>query len=330
MPKVSQKDIANKLNISRVTVTKALQDHPDIALKTRETIKNMAYQLGYFPDFIGRSLVKGQTFTIGIILPKIAHSFFALAVEKFYEFANEKGYNIIPMISFEDPAKEKKNIETLLSMRVDGVIIDTSGHEGQDDIYGLIRKSGTKFLFFDRAPVNSDESAVLLNDREASYNMTKMLLNKGYKRICHFAGSDGISITVDRQKGYEDAMAEAGFESQIWKTNMLPKSGYEKFKELSNENQLPEAIFAINDSVAQGIYQAINELGLRIPEDIAVAGFGDIDISKLLNPPLTTVHIPMEDMTKFAIHKLIEMIQNDTYIKRKTIFNGELVIREST
>jgi len=329
MAKVSQKDIAEQLNISRVTVTKALQDHPDIALKTRETVKNKASEMGYVPDFIGRSLVQGQTYTIGIILPKIAHSFFASAVEYFYEYANDKGYNIIPMISFEDPKKEMKNIETLLSMRVDGIIIDTSGNEGQIDTYGLIKKSGTKFLFFDRAPVNSNDSAVLLNDREASNQLTKLLISKGYKKICHLTGPEGITITSERCKGYEDAMNEAALESLVKTTHMMKRDGYQILMEMAEAGDLPEAIFAANDSVAHGVYEAAQELGIQIPKDLAVAGFGDIETSKLLNPPLTTVKIPLKDMAKFTIQKLIDMIQNDTTTSSRTIFNGELLIRES-
>ncbi|MCM5664346.1 LacI family DNA-binding transcriptional regulator [Galbibacter mesophilus] len=329
MAKISQKDIAEALQISRVTVTKALQEHPDIALKTREAVKKKAAEMGYYPNFIGRNLSQGQTFTIGIILPKIAHSFFAQAVENFYEHAHSKGYNIIPMISFEDPKKEKKNIETLLSMRVDGIVIDVSGKSVDDDNYELIKRSGAKFIFFDRAPVNSKESAVLLNDRELSFEITQLLLDKGYKKICHFTGPEGISISTERKKGYENAMAEAGLKTHLRSTNMGTNDGYKILKEMATENELPEAVFAINDSVAHGIYKAAEELHLKIPDDIAVVGFGDIDTSKLLNPPLTTVKVPLNDMTAFAIDELIDMIQKDTSPKRKTIFSGAIIRRGS-
>lgn len=188
MARVSQKDIATALNVSRVTVTKALKGHPDIAQSTRERIKEKAAELGYIPDMIGRSLSSGKTRTIGVILPKIAHSFFAYAVEKFYQYANERDYNIIPMVSFEDSAREKKNIDTLLAMRVDGIIIDTVGIKDKTTYYKLIHRSNTKILFFDRAPIDHKVGAVVSNDRDSAYRLTKLLLDKGYTDICHFGG----------------------------------------------------------------------------------------------------------------------------------------------
>lgn len=330
MEKISQKDIAESLNISRVTVTKALNDHPDIALKTRKIVKQKADEMGYIPDFIGRSLSSAKTKNLGIILPKIAHSFFALSVEKFYEAAREQGYHIIPMISFENQDIELENIKTLLSMRVDGIIIDAAGNSVENTNYLLAKKAGCKVAFYDRFPVNCKDVAVVTNDRESSYQVTKLLIEKGYKNICHFAGPSSLNISIERQKGYEEAMAEFKLTKNIVSVHLTPESGYDAMMDLANNDHIPEAIFCVNDSVAHGIYKAAKELGLRIPEAIALAGFGDIESSGLLSPPMTSVRIPIEEMTKKCVETIIDMIENNKQTSVKIIFPSEIIERQST
>lgn len=330
MKKVSQKDIAESLNVSRVTVTKALQDHPDIVLKTRERIQERAAEMGYIPDFIGRSLSSKRTQTIGIILPKIAHSFFAWSIESFYKEAKKRGYHIIPMISFEDQENELDNIKTLLSMRVDGIIIDVAGNCEENTNYEIAKRTGCKVLFYDRFPTNSRDAAIVTNDREIASELTKLLINKGCKKIFHFAGPYSLNISMERQRGYEEAMSEHKLMKYIYSVDMNKESGYEAMMKLAKNNEVPEAIFTVNDSVAHGVYKAAKELGLNIPGDIAVAGFGDVTISYLLDPPMTTVRIPVEEMTKAALDTLIDMIENDKESKKKISFPSEIIEREST
>jgi len=135
MKKIKQIDIAKALNISRVTVTKALMDTPDIGIATRKLVKAKAEELGYFPNFIGRNLSSKRTYTIGLVVPKIANSFFANSIESFYEAAIAQGYHIIPTVSFENSKIEEENIRVLLSMGVDGIIIDPAGNIDNSKIY---------------------------------------------------------------------------------------------------------------------------------------------------------------------------------------------------
>lgn len=330
MKKINQKDIAESLNISRVTVTKALKDHPDIAIKTKKLIKKKAREMGYIPDFIGRSLSAGHTRTIGVVLPKIAHSFFALSIEKFYEAARERNYHLIPMISFENQHNELDNIQTLLSMRVDGMIIDVAGNSIENTNYKLALKAGCKVLFYDRYPISSQQGAVITNDRESAFQMTQLLIKKGYKKICHFAGPHSLNISVERQRGYEEAMDMHHLMKYILTMDLTTEGGYNAMIKLAKENALPEAIFAVNDSVAHGVYNALHELNIRIPADIAVAGFGDIESSSLLKPPMTSVKIPVEQMTKACIDSIIDMIENNTQSSDKIVFPSQIIERGST
>ncbi len=330
MSKVSQKDIAESLHISRVTVTKALQEHPEIARDTIRKVKERALEMGYIPDFIGRSLSSKRTFTLGLVVPKIAHSFFSQAIEHMYEAARLKGYNIIPTVSFEDSMRELDNIRTLLSMRVDGIILDIAQDSLDNSSYELALKAGCKVLFFDRCPGTFAGSAVLNDDRDAVYGLTRMLLAKGYRNIYHFAGPTHLNISQERKRGYEDAMQEEEIASHVFGVDLKRESGTRALKALADKGELPEAIIAVNDPVAHGIYDAAKELGIGIPGDLAVAGVGDVDTSALLHPPMTSIKPPLEQMALASVETLIQMIEGDTDEGERQVFASQIVEREST
>ena len=330
MSKVSQKDIAESLNISRVTVTKALQEHPEIAKDTIRKVKEKALEMGYIPDFIGRSLSSKRTYTIGLVVPKIAHSFFSISIEHMYEASRMKGYNLIPTVSFEDSERELDNIRTLLSMRVDGLILDMAQNALNNTAYELAVKAGCKVLFFDRCPASFSGDAVLANDRDASYKLTQVLLGKGYRKIYHFAGPPYLNISQDRKRGFEDAMQEAEVPSHVFGVDLEKESGKRALEILAEKGELPEAIIAVNDPVAHGIYEAANELGLNIPGDMAVAGVGDVDASAMLNPPMTSIKPPLEQMAKTAVDTLIRMIEGPATEGKRQVFPAEIMERKST
>lgn len=330
MRKVSQKDIAVSLGISRVTVTKALKGHPDIATETIKKVKDKALEMGYIPDFIGRSLSSRRTYTIGIVLPKIAHSFFSYSIEKMYEAARKRGYNIIPMVSFEDPEVELENIRTLLSMRVDGIILDPAQDQNINTNYELAINAGCKVVFWDRCPIKLSKGSIVTDDRNGAYNLTKRMVEKGYRKIYHFAGPDSLNISRERRKGYEDAMNEHNLLSYILKVELNRESGYEAILRMAKDNELPDAIFAVNDSVAHGIYDAAAELKLKIPQDFAVAGFGNINSSALMSPPMTSVKPPLDQMAEAAVDTIIKMIEDNIEPGEQQVFASELIEREST
>lgn len=329
MKGISQNDIANTLGISRVTVTKALQNHPDIAKKTRLLVKEKAAELGYIPNHIGRSLSSKRTYAIGVVVPKIAHSFFSSSIEIMYSAARENGFSIIPMISFEDRHIEYENIKTLLSMRVDGIILDVAQNTIDNSSYELIKKSGCKVIFFDRCPADYSFASIVTDDKTASYKLTKLLIENGYKDILFMSGPKYLNISQQRKEGYEMAMFEAQLSEKNLSVDMTDESGYEALIKLSNEKKLPKAVVAVNDPVAVGVYKAAKTLGIRIPEDLAVVGFGNIDAAAMLNPPLTTAKPPIDAMAKAAVNTIIDAIEKGTDIHHQQVFFTELQIRGS-
>jgi len=330
LSKVSQKDIAESLAISRVTVTKALQEHPAIARDTIRKVKERALEMGYIPDFIGRSLSSKRTFSLGLVVPKIAHSFFSYSIEHMYKASRVHGYNLIPTVSFEDSERELDNIRTLLSMRVDGLILDIAQNSLNNSGYELAVKAGCKVLFFDRCPASFSGSAVLAEDRNSTYVLTRMLLDKGYRNIYHFSGPPYLNISKERKSGYEDAMQEKEAASHIFEVDLKRESGYRALKILADRDELPEAIIAVNDPVAHGIYDAAKELGISIPGDMAVAGVGDVDASAMLYPPMTSIKPPLEQMAVAAVATLIQMIEDNTTEGERQVFASEIIERGST
>lgn len=335
MRNLSQKDIAASLNISRVTVTKALQDHPDIAVKTKRKVQQAAREMGYLPNRIGRSLSTQKTHAIGVVVPKIAHSFFSEAIEIMYEQASLLGYQIILTVSFEDATQEFANVQTLLSMPVDGLIIDSTSGEPHADLYELLRKRQTPYLFFDRKPTELDEvPGVLMNDFQGAYEAVTFLHSRGYQRIGFMAGPTDLNICHDRQAGFAAALREHHLTLRpdwIITSQLTEEDGYRQFKQFVEDcAELPEALVCTNDSMAHGVYRAAAERSLRIPEDIGVVGFGDLSMSRLLTPPLTTIRLPIQAMCQAAVSGLVKRIETENYTEPEQHFDGELMIRNST
>jgi DNA-binding LacI/PurR family transcriptional regulator len=332
MRKINQKDIALALNLSRVTVTKALQDHPDIAQKTQKLVKDKAKELGYVPNFIGRSLSSSKSYNIGVCLPKIAHSFFSHSVEYMYEAANKLGYQIIPTISFESGLNERKNLESLLSMGCEGIIIGTASGVVNFEMYDFLKRAGIQTVFYDRFPSNYKGYGVCGNDLVGSESLTRFVISKGYKKIICMAGPQSISVGRDRRQGFLNANESAGREvipSEIIEVDMTEKDGYDKFIEYFISNGTPDAVFCVNDSVALGVYKAAAKLGVNIPKDLAVVGYGNLNSGQLITPQLTTYNIPVEEMCYATVDLLVKLIANTPVADKVIQFDGEIVIRDS-
>jgi LacI family transcriptional regulator len=332
MGKISQKDIALALKLSRVTVTKALQDHPDIALKTRKLVKDKATKLGYVPNFIGRSLSSSKTFNIGVCLPKIAHSFFSHSVEFMYEAANKLGYQIIPTISFESEQNEKKNLESLISMGCEGVIIGTASGVTNFEMYDFLKRAEIHTVFYDRFPSDYNGYGVCGNDLSGAESLTRFVIFKGYKKIIYMAGPKSISVGRDRLKGFLNANESAGREvnpSDIVEVDMTEKDGYDKFIAYFISNGTPDAVVCVNDSVALGVYKAAAKVGISIPKNLAVVGYGNLNSGQLISPALTTYDIPVREMCNATVDLLVKLINNTPVADKVIQYDGEIVIRDS-
>lgn len=329
---VTLKHIANEVNKTVVTVSKALRDHPDVSKETREEIKRVASRLGYSPNLIARKLSSQSTKSIGLVVPHIVHPFFAESVESIYEDAHARGYDIIMMLSGEDDALEAQHIQTLLSLQVDGFLISVSEKTRDTRPFQSILKKGKKLIFFDRVVENLGCSCIVCDNYQGTYDLVAFAIKNGYTQIGYLAGYQEIYIGSARRRGFETAMQDHCLEIHpewIVEGGFDQHDGYEGFMKLYRQGKLPQLIVTVSYHAALGVLQGIKEVGLRITQDIDLSAFGDSDFNQFLNPPLTVSRINAREMGKRALDVLIQAIQSDTQPIEKVIIPNQLIINET-
>lgn len=327
---ITLSDIAIQLKVSKVTVSKALRDHPDISIETKQMVKKVARELGYLPNIIARNLSSKSSHTIGLVVPKIAHHFFATAIESIYSTASERNYEIIMTVSQEDAEREKMHIQSLLSMRVDGLLVSVSEQTNDTEIFRKVKERGIPLVFFDRIIEGLGFSGITTDDRQGAYIATKHAIEIGYTKIAHLSGYHYTNIGRDRYNGFQDAMNEFRIpihDEWVIEGGFGEEDGYRNFKKLFRRRTLPEIVFAVTFPVAMGIYTATEEIGLAIPDDIDLISFGGSDYNRFFSPSMTFVDQPAAELGQRAVEILLDEIKNPDLREEKHItLSGELVI----
>ncbi|KAA3616914.1 MAG: LacI family transcriptional regulator [Calditrichaeota bacterium] len=329
-PQITLTDIAKKLNISKVAVSKALRDHSDISIKTKTRVKKMAVELGYVPNYIARNLSAKKSNTIGLVVPKIAHHFFAEAIEAIYETAYQNNYEIIMTVSQENTEHEQKHIETLLAMRVDGLLVSTTEQTDDSFVFEKVRQQGVPMVFFDRVINGIGFNCITTEDRKGSYKALKYLIKSGYTKIAHLAGYQSTNIGLNRAIGFKDAMKESGLSVKSnWfiEGGIAEIDGYEGFKRMYETGSLPEVVFTVTFPVALGVLQAAKEKKLSIPGDLDLLCFGGSGYNSFLQPSISYIKQPIREIGSTATNLVIEQIQSPKESVRRNIkLPTELVI----
>jgi len=311
MINIRQSDIAKELNISRVTVSKALRDHPDISKAMKKKISETAKKMGYVPNLIARQLNSRRTFTIGIVVPDLENSFFSFIVDTMIDYSTEHNFHVILTVSREKEKIEKQNIENLIGMRVDGLLVCLSQESTDRHVFATVEKMKIPLVFFDRAFENLKFSKVVFNDKQGAAISLNRIIQEGYTKIASFAGYSKTNIGKTRTEGYIEALTKHKIpirKEWIYESGFDLKDGYKSFKKLISYVSLPEVIFTVNDRVALGAYMAAKEAGLRIPEDIGILGYGFSEITDFFDPPLTIINQDPRKMGLEATKLLIEEI----------------------
>lgn len=265
---ITLNDIALKLGVSIITVSKALRGHPDISTNTAELVKKTASEIGYTPNLLARNLAAGKSNTIGVVLPQIAHHFFSSVIDQIYTQAYVNNYEVYLTVSHENAEMQFKQLQTLLSMRVDGIIISISQDTSDFEIFEIAKKKKVPFVFMDRIPNLSNCNTVTVDDRGGAYKAIDHAIRLGYRNIAHFAGNTRINIGRERILGFTNAMNDHKIPIKndwIVEGDYSEKSGYDAFMKLYHEKNLPDLILAVTYPVAIGIYSAVKEVGLKIP-----------------------------------------------------------------
>jgi DNA-binding LacI/PurR family transcriptional regulator len=329
------KDLAKALNLSPSTVSRALRDHPGISPETKRRVVSLAEKLDYHPDSIAQSLQTRKTKTIGVIVPEIKQPFFASVINGIEELAYAAGYTIIVCQSNESYDRECVYARTLMSYRIAGLLVSLSQTTRNLDHFKMLQRRDVPIVFFDRVSDDIHASKVVVDDYNGAFTAVDHLIKSGYRRIAHLAGPKILSISKNRLTGYKEALKQNNLlmsEDLVVYGGLDYTDGVVGFHKLLNLEDLPDAVFAVNDPVATGAFVTIKEHGLKIPEDIALVGFSNTNISALLDPPLTTVEQPSYEIGKFAAQLLLEQIQNndDAFVPKFKVLETQLIIRGST
>ncbi len=332
---ITIKDIAEKLNISVSTVSRALKDNHEISAQTRKTVQELAKQLGYKPNPIAVALKTHKSHSIGVIVPQIVSTFFATVVKTIEEVADGHGYNVLVISSNESFQKEQKSVEVLMANRADGIILALS-HETKDyEHIKMIQESGTPIVLFDRTTNELNVSRVVTDGVTAAFQAVQHLVSEGCKKIALLCGPENVAIGGNRMEGYEKAMKANHLPAKtelIWHcSDFTVEAGKEATRQLLSRKERPDAIFGITDDLAIGAIEAIKEKGLNIPEDIAVVGFSNTKRSRYMNPTVSSINQFPEKIGRAAAELLFDQILNSKHVQiKKEIINCELIVRESS
>jgi len=332
---VTLKTIAQQLGVTPTTVSKALRDKTDVSSTVKEQVKKLAEELDYRPNLMARSLAQKRTNTIGVIVPEIATTFFALAIRGIYKAARQKGYEIIIMISDENEANEKRSLQYLSALPVDGLLVAVSQETADDTLLQRIYERGTPIVFYDRTVESLEFSSVTIDDRKSAFTVVEHLMQRGCQRIAYVGPTNLPLIAKRRYQGYREALLSHNVTPQpdlLFPCKVDYQSGYQAVKAGLCSQYKPDGIFCMSDLIALGAYRAILEAMLRIPDDIALAGFGDYVVTALLQVPITTVHQPAYEIGQKAVEILVEEINAPVSAAepRHIILQTELIGRAST
>ncbi len=327
------KDIARDLGVSQMTVSKALRNHSDISEKTRDRVLKRMRELNYQPDWIARSMVTRRTYLVGLVLPDLMHSFFAEVAGGVARKLQPLGYQVVILNTEENAEAESRHVENLINRKVDGFIIASAHRSGQDETFRLLAKSQTPYVLIDRMVPGVEANYVGVKDEDLGELATSHLIGLGCKRIAHIRGPN-VSTGVDRLQGYRNALARrkiAVRKEYIVSGQHGDSTGYDAMLQLLKVTPRPDGVFCYNDPVAAGAIKAALELGLSVPDDIAIIGAGNVHYSDLLRVPLSTVDQSSALIGSRAAELLSERMESKKPLPVESVFiPPKLVLRESS
>jgi len=337
---VTLKQIAEELGISVATVSKALKEYSDVSKRTRALVRETAHRLNYKPNSFAVNLRTKESKTIGIIIPEIVHHFFSSVIKGIVSQAEKKGYLVIMLQSNESYDLEKKQLDLLISKRVDGILISLANGTGNFDHIKNVISQDIPLVMFDKIAKVVNCSKVIVDDRKAAYMATQYLINIGCKKIAHFRGPLLPQNSIDRFLGYKQALLDNNikYDSSLVYINECSDKSFEEgkknAKQLLKDHKDVDGIFINTDLVAIGAMTLFLEKGIKIPEQINIVGFSNWFMSSVISPSLTTVDQPGFKMGKKAFKILYkEMMakkKNKNFDYKQVVLDTELVIRDST
>ncbi len=328
-------DIARKLNVTASTVSRALQDHPRISEETRKAVLEAARKLNYQHNSIAAALRKGKSNLIGVMVPASDRYFFGTVIRGIEEVVNQSGYRVIIAQSNDSTDREKANIDALLEAQVDGILASVAQNTLYFDHYHKIEERGIPLIFFDRVTDLLGGGSVVIDDYEGAYKAVEHLIEQGCRRIVHFGGQQNLVIYRERLRGYRQALAAHGLpvrDELILCSDTQLRAGVQLAQKILSMPVLPDAIFSASDYTAVGAMHHLKRNGIRIPEQIAIAGFSNEVFTALVDPPLTTIDQHGKMMGRVAAEIFLKQVDSPDSICEpdRMVLNPDLIIRKSS
>lgn len=331
---VRLKDIARDLGVSAITVSKAIRGTSDISAKTRERVLKRISELNYRPNMLARGLASGKSWVVGLVVPDLLHPFFAEFAKSLSGVLRRHNYGLILASSEEDPQIEQQEIRAVLARGVDALLIASC----QTDLRGFygVEDQRTPFILVDRNFPHLRASYVGTDDYRAGELATRHLLQIGRRRIAHIAGPE-ISPGLDRLRGYKAALEER--QRKVLKGYVIANArveetgesaGYAGMRELLGRKPRPDAVFCYNDLTAIGAMHATSEAGLRIPEDVAFVGCGNLHYSRYLRIPLSSIDQSTGRLGECAGQLALDLMQDGVRAPQQIALEPRLVVRASS
>lgn len=329
---VTLADIARELGLSKMTVSRAINNDPLVKAKTRERVLEVSRRLNYQPNHFARALVTNRSFLLGVIVPDLMHSYFAEILHGISSYASSANFQIVIANTEEHVSREINEVEAL-RWRTDGLIIAPSLPQSKAEQYREMLQSSAKIVFIDRTLEGVNCPMVTTDNVEVGLLATEHLIKLGHKQIGHLRGTN-TSTSKERLEGYKQALSrnDIAFDKDLVREcGLMELDGYQAMRAWIKSGNVPKAVFAVNDPAAIGAMQALTEAGIKIGEDIAIVGGGNIHYGDMLSVPLTTVSWSRSEMGQAAARLLIQSIESDNGDAghQKVILSPSLVVRKS-
>lgn len=327
-------DIANRLNVSASTVSRALRDHKSIGKKTKKAVKELADELGYRPNKLASSLRTNNSKTIGVLVSWINRPFISSLIAGIENAARKEGYQVIICQSHDSVVLEKEYLRALYNSRVCALITSLAMQTEDYSHFDLFTKNNIPIVYVDRTPKMNQVNKVTINNYKASFEATEHLIQQGCTRIAHLGGDPIQRIYEDRLNGYISALR---LHSLPIDPNLIRQAEYLSAEEgikLAQEvlalNPLVDGIVCTNDTAAVSAIKYAKSQGIRIPEDLAVIGFNNDPVCEIIEPPLSSVHHPAEQMGEAAVSRTLNIIDQEGSEVDNITLDTHLIIRASS
>ena len=312
--KVTLKFLAKELGLDISTISKALNNKPDIAKSTCERVKKFAVEVGYRPNLLAKGLIKKRTHMLGVIIPDLRLSFYSQVLEGIQQSAEENGYMPILLLNDDNERIERKNLEFFASLPVDGILIDAAPGKQNISLMNNITHQGIPLIFYDRYIPEVRASRVTIDDISASYDLTMSLVINGRKRIAYMGPTEGMSVASDRFRGYKKALEAAGItydEKLVMRCKIDETDSKLHIRNLLKEGIVPDGVVCMGGLVALGAGETLLSAGYKIPGDFLIAEFGDNDIVAKLGVPYRSINQSPFEIGRSAVNLIREEIERN-------------------